>query len=105
MIPNKTDTVIFDLDGTLVDSQPAALGATIEALSQFGVQVTAAELREVFGGGARKLMGHFLERETGPCRGVGLSGNPMNYAAFHIYLGLERTQLGAPFSAPFRVPF
>ena len=65
MIPNKTDTVIFDLDGTLVDSQPAALGATIEALSQFGVQVTAAELREVFGGGARKLMGHFLERDLG----------------------------------------
>jgi HAD superfamily hydrolase (TIGR01549 family) len=60
---NKTDTVIFDLDGTLVDSQPAALGATIEALSQFGVQVTAAEVREVFGGGARKLLGHFLERD------------------------------------------
>ena len=47
---NKTDTVIFDLDGTLVDSQPAALGATIEALSQFGVQVTADEVREAFGG-------------------------------------------------------
>lgn len=59
------DTVIFDLDGTLVDSQPAALGATIEALSGFGVDVTAAELREVFGGGARRLLLNFLERDLG----------------------------------------
>ena len=56
------DTIIFDLDGTLVDSQPAALGATIEALSRFGVQVTATEVREQFGGGSRKLIGYFLER-------------------------------------------
>ena len=65
MITNKTDTVIFDLDGTLVDSQPAALGATIEALSQFGVRVTADEVREVFGGGAKNLLRHFLERDLG----------------------------------------
>ena len=51
---NAIDTVIFDLDGTLVDSQPAALGGTIEALSRFGVQVTATDLRKVFGGGAWK---------------------------------------------------
>jgi len=47
------DTVVFDLDGTLVDSQPAALGATIKALSHFDVQVTAADLKEVFGGRAQ----------------------------------------------------
>ena len=62
---NRIDTVIFDLDGTLVDSQPAALGATIEALSLYGVQVTAQDLREGFGGGARRLLGHFLERDFG----------------------------------------
>ena len=49
-------------DGTLVDSQPAALAATIEALSRFEVQATAAEVREQFGGGSRKLVGYFLER-------------------------------------------
>ena len=65
---NVIDTVIFDLDGTLVDSQPAALGGTIEALSRFGVQVTATNLREVFGGGAWKLVGHFLERDLGSDR-------------------------------------
>jgi HAD superfamily hydrolase (TIGR01509 family) len=56
------DTIIFDLDGTLVDSQPAALGASIKALSRFGVHVTATEVREQFGGGSRKLMRYFLER-------------------------------------------
>ncbi len=65
---NAIDNVIFDLDGTLVDSQPAALGATIQALSQFGVVATEAELREVFGGGARKLLNHFLERDLGADR-------------------------------------
>ncbi len=57
------DTIIFDLDGTLVDSQPAALAATIEALSRFGVQVTATEVREQFGGGARKPLLYFLKRD------------------------------------------
>jgi len=62
---NTIDTMIFDLDGTLVDSQPAALGATIEALSRLGVTATAPDMREVFGGGARKLLNHFLERDLG----------------------------------------
>ena len=62
---NAIDTVIFDLDGTLADSQPAALGATIQALSHFDIKATEADLREVFGGGARKLLHHFLERDLG----------------------------------------
>ncbi len=63
--PGAIDTMIFDLDGTLVDSQPAALGATIEALSRLGVTATASDMREVFGGGAKKLLNHFLERDLG----------------------------------------
>lgn len=59
------DTVIFDLDGTLIDSQPAALGATIDTLARFEVHVTATELREQFGGGARKLLRYFLDRDLG----------------------------------------
>ncbi|MBQ10151.1 MAG: hypothetical protein CMJ45_01210 [Planctomyces sp.] len=60
------DTVIFDLDGTLIDSQPAALGGAIEALARFGVQVIEAELREQFGGGSRKIIQYFLERDLSP---------------------------------------
>ena len=62
----KIDSIIFDLDGTLVDSQPAALGATVEALSRFGVHATDAEVREQFGGGARKILRYFLERDLDP---------------------------------------
>ena len=59
------EAVIFDLDGTLVDSQPAAIEATIEALSRFDVPVTAAEVRGQFGGGSRKAVGYFLEGALG----------------------------------------
>lgn len=62
---DKTVIVIFDLDGTLVDSQPATLGSTMEALSRYGIEAAEPELREVFGGGAEKLLGHFLERDLG----------------------------------------
>lgn len=62
----KINTVIFDLDGTLINSEPAALGAAIEALSRYGVQVNDTELREQFGGGSRKIMQYFLERDLDP---------------------------------------
>ena len=53
------DTVIFDLDGTLIDSQLPALGGAIESLARFGVHVTEAVLREQFVGGSRKIMQYF----------------------------------------------
>ncbi len=60
------NTVIFDLDGTLINSEPAALGATVEALSRFGVSASDAEVREQFGGGSRKIMQYFLDRDLDP---------------------------------------
>ena len=60
------NTVIFDLDGTLINSEPAALGATIEALSRFGVSASDTEVREQFGGGSRKIMQYFLNRDLDP---------------------------------------
>ena len=47
----QIDAVIFDLDGTLVDSQPAVLRATQEALARFDISVSDQEVRERFGGG------------------------------------------------------
>ena len=59
------ESIIFDLDGTLVDSQPAAIRSTIEALSHLGIDASDIEVREQFGGGSRKLLSHFMEKELG----------------------------------------
>ena len=61
----KINNIIFDLDGTLVDSYPAAIKSTTEALSDFGVQVSDADVRGKFGGGSRKLLWYFLDRSLG----------------------------------------
>ncbi|MEC9309577.1 MAG: HAD-IA family hydrolase [Chloroflexota bacterium] len=61
----KIDSIIFDLDGTLVDSQPAAIKSSTQALSAFGVQVSDADIRSQFGGGSRKLLWYFLDRSLG----------------------------------------
>lgn len=81
ILANSINTVIFDLDGTLVDSQPAALGASIQALSRLGVQVTEADLREVFGGGARKLLNYFLERDLGETHAAQVLEDAINIRA------------------------
>ena len=59
------ESIIFDLDGTLVDSQPAAIRSTIEALSNFGIDISDKEVREQFGGGSRKLLSYFMNKELG----------------------------------------
>ena len=61
----KIDSIIFDLDGTLVDSYPAAIKSSTEALSHFGVQVSDSDIRSQFGGGSRKLLWYFLDRYLG----------------------------------------
>ena len=61
----KIDSIIFDLDGTLVDSYPAAIKSSTEALSDFDVQVSDADIRGQFGGGSRKLLWYFLDRALG----------------------------------------
>jgi beta-phosphoglucomutase-like phosphatase (HAD superfamily) len=47
------DAVILDLDGVLVDSQPAALKATIDTLAEYGIDLTDSEVREQVGSGTR----------------------------------------------------
>ena len=61
----KIDSIIFDLDGTLVDSYPAAIRSSTDALSDFGVQVSDVDIRSQFGGGSRKLLWYFLDRSLG----------------------------------------
>jgi HAD superfamily hydrolase (TIGR01509 family) len=48
--------VLFDIDGTLVDSTDAHARAWVEAFAEFGVTVDAAHVRRCIGMGGDKLM-------------------------------------------------
>ncbi len=57
-------TIVFDLDGTLVDTAPDLI-ATLNALfAREGLPPPGNELRNMIGGGARQLIEHALARES-----------------------------------------
>lgn len=43
------DTILFDLDGTIIDSEPGALKAILDCTAQWGVPVTKADAMAVAG--------------------------------------------------------
>jgi HAD superfamily hydrolase (TIGR01509 family) len=54
--PTKPTTVLFDVDGTLVDSNDAHARAWVDAFAEFGVTVDYAQVRRSVGMGGDKLM-------------------------------------------------
>jgi HAD superfamily hydrolase (TIGR01509 family) len=57
------NAVIFDVDGTLVDSVDLHAQAWVAAFARFGRQLDFAEVRAQIGKGADQLIPHFLTRE------------------------------------------
>lgn len=53
---NRLTTVLFDIDGTLVDSNDAHAHAWVEAFASEGIRVEFASVRRCIGMGADKLM-------------------------------------------------
>ncbi|HEY7294793.1 MAG TPA: HAD family hydrolase [Dehalococcoidia bacterium] len=53
---SKTQAVIFDVDGTLVDSNDAHAHAWVEALTAFGHSITFAQVRPLIGMGGDKIL-------------------------------------------------
>ena len=84
-LPN---TVIFDLDGTLVDSAPdltGALNATLATLEL--APIPEDEVRHMVGQGVRKLLERGLEAHARPMNGAGLdalSAVFVDYYAAHV---------------------
>src|SRR4051794_2974821 len=50
------ETLLFDIDGTLIDSNAAHSDAWVEALHEYGVKCGSAEVRRLIGMGADKLL-------------------------------------------------
>jgi HAD superfamily hydrolase (TIGR01509 family) len=61
------ELVIFDLDGVLVDSEPISSRVTAAALTEVGIEISAAEVCERFLGVSTASMLRTLEAERG-CR-------------------------------------
>ncbi|WP_423824106.1 HAD hydrolase-like protein [Salinisphaera sp. SPP-AMP-43] len=53
--------IIFDLDGTLIDSAPDIAAAVNRALAEFEFEITAEDARRYLGNGARKLIARVAE--------------------------------------------
>lgn len=45
----RPELVIFDLDGTLIDSEPISLGAWVKAAREFGLEMSRRELLQFLG--------------------------------------------------------
>jgi len=46
----KIDAVLFDMDGTLIDSEPFWLAAEVELMAEFGYEWTSQDQANCLGG-------------------------------------------------------
>ena len=85
---NPTPTVVFDLDGTLVDTAPDLINALNFVLSREGLPaVPLKSARNMIGAGARKLLERGLEvdgRHVSPGDLDRLTGDFIDHYAAHI---------------------
>jgi phosphoglycolate phosphatase len=89
-------TVIFDLDGTLVDTAPDLWRATNHVLTAAGrSEVSLDQLRAFVGHGARKLIARGFEATGSPLRPQDIE--PL-YQKFVAYYGANIARESTPFS-------
>ena len=63
------ETALFDVDGTLIDSNGAHADTWAQALTEYGVEVTAAAVRPLIGMGGDKLLPKIAHIEADSERG------------------------------------
>jgi len=71
MFPYRT--VLFDVDGTLIDSNGAHAAAWAQALNEHGIQVSVGEIRPLIGMGGDKLLPAVAHVEESSSRGETLT--------------------------------
>jgi phosphoglycolate phosphatase len=76
--------VVFDLDGTLVDTAPDLIAALNVALAKEGIpELPLASARNLIGGGARKLIERGLEAEGRNCTVAEIDRMMKNFIAYY----------------------
>ncbi|KIP51504.1 HAD family hydrolase [Leucobacter komagatae] len=88
--------VIFDLDGTLVDSSPDIAAALNKAFAPWGVsELTAPEVLGMLGGGPRALIAQALTAIDGPLDDESLDEALARYSAEYLAAPSAKTEFFA----------
>jgi phosphoglycolate phosphatase len=88
----RFDLVVFDLDGTLVDTAPDIAGALAATLAEVGVRPPPLPaVKELVGDGARALIGRALARE-----GVDRDVDPL-FLRFLAHYGAHLADASVPY--------
>jgi HAD superfamily hydrolase (TIGR01509 family) len=87
--------VLFDLDGTLIDSEPNYYLADQKLLARFGLDFTEADKRRYIGTGIQEMVRDLKERH-------GLPGDPAELAAEKNALYLEIAEAGTELFPPMK---
>lgn len=76
--------IVFDLDGTLVDTAPDLIGALNVVLAKEGIpELPLASARNLIGGGARKLIERGLEAEGRNCTVAEIDRMTKDFIAYY----------------------
>src|ERR1700677_3583526 len=87
--------LIFDLDGTLVDTRPDLLGATNAVLAARGrVAIDPTNLRHMVGFGAQRLIAQAMEATGAPATAEEMQGL---VEIFLAHYGEHRADFSQPF--------
>ena len=64
-VRGRIRAIIFDMDGVLVDSEPAMYKASIEGLREFGIEARAEDFRPFVGTGEKSFIGNVVRLHGG----------------------------------------